>query len=331
MKRVRWGLLSTANINSKMIPAIRASKEGDLVAVSSRGGANARKYARQWEIPLAFESYQAMLDSKEIDAVYIGLPNHLHAEWSIRALDSGLHVLCEKPFAITLSEVDAMIEASRRNARVLAEAFMYRHHPQTKIAGKLIRSGKLGEISHAWGTFSFPLRDRRNVRLQPEMGGGSLWDIGVYPMSMAQFFFGETPISVFGSQWIGKSGVDETFVGELHFAGDRFAQISSSFRTQFFTQFEVVGTKGRLSLNRPFTAMDSDRRLIFYPHKGDPAEISVPDQELYVGEIEDMNNAILHGSSSYLSLEETRNHVRTILALYQSAQTGNRVDLSSFQ
>ncbi len=148
--KVRWGLLSTAHINRRLIPAIRASKRGELVAVASRSLSKAEDYAANWNIPVAFGSYQDMLDSGQIDVVYISLPNHLHAEWSIRALQAGVHVLCEKPFAITLEQVDQMIETSRQTEKVLAEAFMYRHHPQTKIVGEWVRSGRLGEIRLVW-------------------------------------------------------------------------------------------------------------------------------------------------------------------------------------
>ena len=135
MNKIRWGLLSTANINRRLIPAIRASERGELVAVASRSLESARKYAHEWDIPKAFGGYQEMLESGEVDAVYISLPNHLHAEWSIRSMQAGVNVLCEKPFAITLDEVDQMIAASQASGRVLSEAFMYRHHPQTKYVG----------------------------------------------------------------------------------------------------------------------------------------------------------------------------------------------------
>ncbi|NTV37777.1 MAG: Gfo/Idh/MocA family oxidoreductase [Anaerolineales bacterium] len=147
MNKVRWGILSTARINRRLIPAIRASRRGVVVAVASRDEARSKAYAAEWEIPQYFGSYEAMLDSGEIDAVYIGLPNHLHAEWTIKAMQAGLHVLCEKPFATSLQEVDAMIAASQQTGRVLAEAFMYIHHPQTKIVREWVRSGKLGERS----------------------------------------------------------------------------------------------------------------------------------------------------------------------------------------
>lgn len=327
MQKVRWGLLSTARINRRLITAIRASARGDLVAVASRDFNKARSYAKKWHIPRAFGSYEDMLESGEIDAVYISLPNHLHARWSIRALESGVHVLCEKPFALSLDEVDQMIKASRQNKRVLAEAFMYRHHPQTKIAGQWIDSGKLGEICALRGVFTFAIGTREDVRLIPEYGGGSLWDIGVYPLSLAQFLSGQAPDWVFGTGWFRDTGVDETFSGMLHYPGGFSAQITSSFRSPFNTFFEVIGTLGRLTFTRPFTGLDQGRHLTFFDQDGRSSDIKVPKQELYIGEVEDMHSAILDGKSQYVSLQETRNHVRTVLALYQSANTGQIVHM----
>jgi len=326
-KSVRWGLLSTANINRKLMPPIRASQRGELTAVASRDLGKAQAYAAQWEIPHAFGSYQEMLDSGKVDAVYISLPNHLHAEWTIRALNAGVHVLCEKPFAITLEEVDQMIAASQQSGRVLAEAFMYRHHPQTKIVGEWVRSGRLGEITQVWGVFNFQTEVRDDVRLVPEFGGGCLWDVGVYPMSFAQFVYGGPPEEVSGLQWTGDTGVDETFVGQMRYPGGGLAQIASSFRNPFNIQMEIIGREGRLSLNRPFTAVDDNPHLLFHTKDDDLQEIPVPEQELYIGEVEDMHDAILDGAHPYLTLAETRDHVRTVLALYESAQSGQLVRL----
>lgn len=327
MSKVRWGLLSTANINRRVIPAIRASRRGELVAVGSRTRERAEAYAREWEIPRAFGSYDEMLASGAVDAVYVSLPNHLHAEWSIKAMERGVHVLCEKPFAPTLEEVDAMIETAEKSGRVLAEAFMYRHHPQMKIVGEWVRAGRLGDVSVVRGAFSFTIDDRDNVRLVPEYGGGSLWDVGVYPLSFAQYVMGGPPQRVTGAQWLGESDVDEVFVGQMHYAGDRFAQITSGFRMPFHTSAEVLGTEGRLFLNRPFVGVDEEARLLFYPPDGPPEAIDVPEKELYLGEIEDMHAAILDGAPNYLTLAETRNHVRTVLALYESAALQQPVDL----
>ncbi|MBK8901059.1 MAG: Gfo/Idh/MocA family oxidoreductase [Anaerolineaceae bacterium] len=328
MSNIRWGLLSTANINRRLIPAIRASARGELVAVASRSQASAQAYANEWDIPQAFGSYEAMLASDAVDAVYISLPNHLHAEWSIKAMQHGKHVLCEKPFALTLDEVDEMTAVSQQTNRVLTEAFMYRHHPQTKIVGEMVRNGRLGRITVVRAVFNFAFTTRENIRLVPEMGGGCLWDVGVYPLSFAQYVMGGPPQQVFGTQWLGESGVDEVFSGQMVYANGAMAQISSSFCTPFHTQVEIIGTEGRLVLNRPFIGHnDGDRTLIFYPNEGGPEEIDVPEKELYLGEIEDLHAAVLDGQAQYLSLDETRNHVKTVLALYESARTGQVITL----
>lgn len=325
MEKIRWGLVSTAHINRRVIPAIRASERGELAAVASRKKRAAQNYAKRWDIQHAFGGYEEMLESDAIDAVYVSLPNHLHAAWSIKAMQAGKHVLCEKPFAISLEEVDAMIATSKETERVLAEAFMYRHHPQTKLAGKLVRNGKVGDVLVVRGVFNFAMSDPKvNVRMVPEYGGGSLWDVGVYPLSFAQFIMGETPQKVFGDQWVGKSRVDEVFSGQMVYRGGRLTQIACSFRSPFYTHAEIIGTKGRITLSRPFTGME-DGEMLFYDADDKVERIPVPEIELYLGQIEDMHAAILDGAPNYLTLAETRNHIRTVLALYESAKTGKAV------
>lgn len=333
-KKIRWGLLSTANINRRVIPAIQQSEHGELMAVASRTSESASAYAKEWDIPHAFGTYQEMLISGAVDAVYIGLPNHLHAEWSIHAMQAGLHVLCEKPFALRLDDVDAMIAVQKKTGRVLAEAFMYRHHPQTKISGNLVQSGRLGEVTLLRGIFNFSMNPKGrnkispNVRLVPNWGGGCLWDVGVYPLSFAQFIFGGLPEWVFGAQWIGEFGVDETFCGQIGYSGGGLAQISAAFRSPYHTHIEIIGTEGRLEITRPFTGLDEDeRRLTFFDAAGKAEEIPVPEEYLYQGEIEDMHAAIIDGTPNYLTLTETRNHVKTVLALYKSAKNGKSVQL----
>ncbi|MDX1662670.1 MAG: Gfo/Idh/MocA family oxidoreductase [Candidatus Promineifilaceae bacterium] len=326
MNDVRWGLLSTANINKALIPAIRASERGELVAVASRSEERAAAYAREWDIPQAFGSYESMLESGAVNAVYVSLPNNLHAEWSIRAMENGVHVLCEKPFALTLQEVDAMIDAAETTGCVLAEAFMYRHHPQMKQVGAWVREGRLGEVMGVRATFNFAFRSRDNIRLDPQLGGGCLWDVGVYPLSFAQYIMGGPPRWVVGDQWLGDTGVDEFFMGQMHYAGGRTAQIMSAFRTPFYTMAEVVGTEGRLLLDRPFTRVE-EGSITFFPADGEPETTHPPQKNLYLGEVEDMHDAILDSEPLYLSLTETRNHVRTVLALYESAEKQRVVQL----
>lgn len=327
MPTVRWGLLSTAHINRRLIPALRASRRGALVAVASRNQTSADAYAASWGIPRAFGSYQAMLESSEIDAVYIGLPNHLHCDWTIKALAAGKHVLCEKPFALSLAEVDRMVDAAIQSGRVLAEAFMYLHHPQMKTLGHWVHQGRIGEVAFVRAVFNFTLTDANNIRLRPETGGGALWDIGIYPVSCAQFLMGGPPVRVAAEQRTGETGVDVVFSGQMLYPNGGIAQISASFRSPFYSLVEVYGSLGRLTLNRPFV-LGSDgvqRQLLFHPNEGPPQPISFPDPELYSCEIEDFHDAVLDGAPPYLSLAETRDHIATVLALYEAARmSGHR-------
>ncbi len=337
MNIVRWGLLSTANINRSLIPAIRESKRGRLVAVASRSLESAQSYAREWEIPRAYGSYSEMLESGEVDAVYISLPNHLHGEWTIKALEAGVHVLCEKPFATSVEEVDKVIAARDKNDKVVTEAFMYRHHPQTRIVEEWMREGKLGQITIIRGAFDFLMGEKGrnpgslNVRMVPDYGGGCLWDVGIYPLSYTQLLMGRAPDWVYGSQVPGPTGIDEVFAGQMGFPteeGEVLAQISSSFNTPFHTFMEIIGTAGSLTISHPFTKMDKNSRVIYSDRRGKSRNIRIPKKSLYLGEVEDLQTAILDGNEPLISLEETRDHVRTALALYESARTGHSVRLS---
>jgi predicted dehydrogenase len=269
----------------------------------------AQDYAAEWEIPNAYDSYQALLDDAEIDVVYNSLPNHLHAEWTVNALESDKHVLCEKPLAISLQEVDQMRAAAANHERVLAEAFMYRHHPQTILVKEMVDTGEIGEVRVIKGAFSYNLTNSGDVRLKPEMGGGSLWDVGCYPVSYARYILGNEPLEAFGWGTFGESGVDEVFVGQLRFADDVFVQFDCGFRSLPRSRIVIIGSRATLTVPTPFK----------------PG--TVPGQELYIGEVEDMTDAILSGKQPRISLEDSRNNVAVILALLQSAQEGRSVSL----
>lgn len=317
---LRWGLLSTARINRALIKPIRSSERNTLVAVASRSEENAQNYASKWNIPRAFGSYQAMLDDPEIDVIYNSLPNHLHAEWTIKALQAGKHVLCEKPIAISLAEVDAMQTATGETGNVLAEAFMYRHHPQTMMVKELVESGKLGSIRMIKGAFTFNLTNSGDVRLEPEMGGGSLWDIGCYPISFARYILGSEPMEAFGWQMTGETGVDEVFAGQLRFPDDVLFQFDCGFRSQFRARIVVVGSEATLTVPSPFKPGLNEELKLF---KDDLVQtIGIPGQELYIGEVEDMTDCILLGKTPRVTLQDSRNNVAAILALLQSAREG---------
>src|SRR5215471_4974594 len=224
MRRLRWGLLSTARINRAVIPAIRESARSELAAVASRTADRARAYAAEWDIPRAIGSYEEMLADPSLDALYVPLPNHLHVEWTVRALEAGKHVLCEKPLALSVEDVDRVADACRRTGRTAAEAFMYRHHPLTHAAQAFVSDGRLGTIKTYRGSFSFLLTREGDVRLDPSMGGGSLWDVGCYPVSYSNMLAGRAPVDVFGWQRASGRGVDMEFFGMMRYADGSVAQ-----------------------------------------------------------------------------------------------------------
>ena len=191
---LNWGLLSTAKINRALIKPLRASKRTRLLGVASRSQSSAEAYASEWKIPRAYGSYEAMLADPEIDVVYNSLPNHLHAEWTVKALQAGKHVLCEKPLALTVAEVDRIIAASNETGKIATEAFMYRHHAQTLKIKEIVDSNLIGQVQLIKGAFTFTLTREGDYRLIKEYGGGSLWDVGCYPISFARMVVGEEPV-----------------------------------------------------------------------------------------------------------------------------------------
>jgi len=327
-KTLNWGMLSTARINRALIPPLQVSKRNHLLAVGSRTRESADKYARDKKIPRAHGSYEALLADPEIDVIYNSLPNHLHAGWTIKAVESGKHVLCEKPLALTVDEVDAIHTAARKHERVVAEAFMYRHHPQTLKVQEIVKSGSLGTLKLIRGSFSFVLSREEDIRLlDPALGGGSIWDVGCYPISYVRTVVGENPLEVFGWQVTGPTGIDETFVGQMRFPNGVHAQFDSSFAIPFHTFMEIIGSEGTLSIPKPFKPDVNER--IFLTHGDKTETIKVKGQELYLGEVEDMADAILLGRDPRVSLEDSRANVAAISALLESAKTGMPVKLDS--
>lgn len=324
-KILNWGLLSTARINRALIPPLRVSKRNHLLAVASRTQEAADRYAREWKIPRAHGSYEALLSDPEIDVIYNSLPNHMHAGWTIKAVEAGKHVLCEKPLALSVDEVDAMQSAARKHGRVVAEAFMYRHHPQTLKVQELVQNGSLGTLKLIRGSFGFVLTRAGDVRLDPAMGGGSLRDVGCYPISYARTVAGETPLEVFGWQVTGPTGIDETFVGQMRFDRGIHAQFDCSFAIPVHSFFEIVGTEGTLNIPRPFKPGIDEK---IYLTRGTNTEtIKIKGQELYIGEVEDMADAILLGHDPRISLNDSRANVGVITALIESARAGMPVRL----
>jgi len=323
---LRWGILGVARINRALIPPIQGAERHELVAIASRDAARAAEAAKQWGIPRAYGSYEDLLADRDVDVVYNPLPNALHAAWTIRAAEAGKHVLCEKPLALTVEEVDRIQDAARRAGVVVAEAFMYRHHPQTLRIAELVKGGSLGTLRLVRGSFSFFLTHEKDPRLDPAQGGGSLWDVGCYPVSFARFVLGEEPAEAFGWKATGPTGIDETFAGGLRFPSGVLALVDSSFRAPLRTHIEIVGSDGSLVVPHPFKP---GLQETMHLSRGETREeIPVAGQELYLGEIEDMADAVLHGRPSRVSLAESRGNVATLVALLEAAAKGQPVPLS---
>jgi len=320
---VRLGLLSTADINRKVIPGARASDKVDLVAVASRDRARAEEYAKTWEIERAYGSYEAMLEDPDLDAVYISLPNTMHREWSIRSLEAGKHVICEKPFSKRPDDVEAAFDAAERTGRLLTEAFMYRHNPQTAKLVELVREGAVGELRVVRSAFSYSLYDTENIRLRTDVDGGSLMDVGCYCVSGSRLLAGE-PAAVSGQAYIGPSGTDWVFTGAMRFAGDVHALFDCATCLPNRDELEAIGTEGSLFLDDPWHA---NTPVIELRRDRGTDRIELDPIDSYRLELENLADAIAGEAPLLLGREDALGQARTIEALFRSADSGDVVRL----
>jgi predicted dehydrogenase len=320
---VRFGVLSTAEINEKVLAGAGASDRVEIVAVASRDRDRADAHARAHGIGRAYGSYDALLADPELEAIYISLPNSLHVEWSIRALDAGKHVLCEKPLDRREAEVERAFDAADRAGRLLAEAFMWRHNPQTARLQELVGSGAIGEIRQIRAAFSFTLTQEQNVRLRADLDGGALMDVGCYCIGGARLLAGE-PHAVFGVQLTGPTGVDVRFAGVLRFPNDVIAQFHCGFDLPPESRLEPIGSQGSIVLRDPWHA----RKPGLEVRRADASEwVDVELANSYRLELENLADAIRGVGEPLLGRKDAVGQARTIEALYRSAATGTAVSL----
>jgi len=323
VKPVTWGILSTANINRLVIPPAHASEKVELLAVASRDQARADEYAAEWEVPRAFGSYEALLADDEIEAVYISLPNNLHCEWSIRAVEAGKHVLCEKPMGKRAAEVEEAFDAAERAGRIVSEAFMYRHSPQTERVRLLLDEGAIGELRVVRACFSFAMFDTENIRLRTDVEGGSLMDVGCYCVNGSRLLAGE-PELVFGQQLIGPSGTDWVFTGSMRFPGDAFALFDCGTALPSRDELEAIGSEGSLFLDDPWHG----RTPVIEVRRGREVErIELEPVDSYRLELENVSDAIRGEGELLLGREDAVAQARTLEALHESATNGALVSL----
>jgi xylose dehydrogenase (NAD/NADP) len=318
---VNWGILSTADINQKLIPGAHESPKVKLLAVASRDKTRAEEYARSWEIERAYGSYDELLADPEIEAVYIPLPNTMHVEWSIKALEAGKHVLCEKPMSRSAADVERAFETAEKDGRILSEAFMYRHNPQTRQLTELVDDGAIGELRLIRAAFSYGLYDAENIRLRTDVEGGSLMDVGCYCVSGSRLLGGE-PERVYGEARIGETGTDWVFTGTLRFPGDVLATFDCGTGLVDRDELEAIGSEGSLFLDDPWHC---NVPTIELRKDGNVDRIGVERQDSYRLELENVSDAIRGEADLLLGREDGVAQARVLEALYQSATSGSPV------
>lgn len=316
---LRWGILGTARINRRIIPAMRQSRRGTLTAIASRTRVRAEAYAREWSIDRAIDGYQALLDDPAIDAVYIPLPNTDHVPWTLAAIAAGKHVLCEKPLALDPADVDRIASAADAAGIVVEEGFMYRHEPLTARVVSLIRGGAIGPVRAVVSGFTFALEPGTNIRRESSLGGGALWDVGCYPVTYAQLIADQDPTMVFGAARWHAPGVDDEFTGLLQFADGGTASVFGGFRAAYRTWLEIVGRDGALTVPNPFRPGPLET-LQWHRASGVEAIAVTGSPEIFVREIEHFEARILDSAGAVVSLAESRRTAATLSALYASAR-----------
>ena len=329
MEKVRWGIISTAKIGTEqVIPAMQAGKNTEILGIASRNLEAAQREAGRLGIPRSYGSYEALLADADIEAIYNPLPNHLHVPWSIKALEAGKHVLCEKPIALTSQEGQQLVDAAARYPQLkVMEAFMYRHAPQWQKARELVMSGGLGQLRSIQTFFSYYNDDPEDIRNMAAIGGGGLMDIGCYPISVSRFLFDDEPRRVLG--WVEFDPTFET---------DRLASALLEFEAgtstlTCSTQLEphqrvlIVGTGGSLEIEIPFNAPVDRPCKIWYSRQGQVEELLLDTSNQYTIQGDLFSRAILDDTEVPTPIADSVANMRVIEAVFQSAAENSWVTL----
>jgi predicted dehydrogenase len=328
-RRLRWGVLSTANIaQKKWIPGVRRSPRGrgEVVAIASRDGAAAEAVANALAIPRAHGSYEALIADPEVDALYIPLPNHLHREWAIEAMRAGKHVLCEKPLALTSGQAQEMVDAAASAGVLLMEAFMYRLHPSWVAVRELLAAGRIGRLQTVQSWFSYYNDDPRNIRNSAEAGGGALMDIGCYSVNLSRMLFGAEPERVEAAMVRDPDlGVDTLTSGLLVFPGGGTATFTCSTRSENDQRVHIYGTEGHISIGIPFNIPPDRPSHVFVTHGGEPPV--APEVERFTFETADpygveadaFADAVLDGAGLPIPPEDAVANMRVIERIFGAA------------
>jgi predicted dehydrogenase len=333
---LRIGVLGAANIARKVvIPSILRAEGVELAAIASESS-KATDFLEQTDLTTAGGvalrdavracTYEELLADDTVDAVYIPLPNHLHAPWSKRAADAGKHVLCEKPAARTRAEAEDAIEHCVAQGVIWMEAFMYRFHPQWQLVLDRLRDGAIGELRLVRSVFTFTVSSPENVRRQADIGGGSLYDVGYYCLNASRWTMGAEPVAVSASMSLGPEGIDEEFAGLLDFGEGRHALIASSFTQPYRHEVELLGTAGRIRVPSAFVNRSDPVTVELEDAAGAWTLLEVPGDDEYRLEVEDFARCVNAGRQpQVVSHEDTLANMAAVDALYEAARSGRRI------
>jgi xylose dehydrogenase (NAD/NADP) len=329
-RRLRWGILGGARIARVcVIPALNQSRNGEIRRLGCRSEERGQTLAQQHGIPLLCCRYEEVIEDPQLDAVYIPLPNHMHKEWTLRAIQAGKHVLCEKPMAINAAEARCMVQAAKAQGVCLMEALMYRFHPRSRRIKDLVKCGAIGEARLIRTSFCFSHPDPSDARFRPEMGGGALLDVGTYGVSLARWILNEEPESVQACAEYGPTGVDVTFIGLLRFPGGCLASVEASFMSALQQTFGIIGSRGAIELpHNAFIPWEKD--AIFYMRGAEEEEGRLeilPGVDQYRLMVEHFSDCVLNGKALDFPPEESLANMRVLDALAQSARERRAVDL----
>lgn len=335
MRKVKWGQISTADIGvKKVLPGMKKSEYCEIVGISSRNADTAKKWAKQLNIPKAYASYEELLADPEIEAVYNPLPNHLHVPWSIKALEAGKHVLCEKPIALNSAAAQTLIDAARQHPKLkVMEAFMYRFHPQWVRTKQMVTDGKVGDLRTIQSFFSYYLTDPTNIRNMADIGGGGLLDIGCYNISLSRFIFGREPQRISGLVELDPQlRIDRLASGIMDFGKDsagyaNTATFTCATQMSSYQRVNIHGTTGRIEIEIPFNAPPDKPCRMWWQHEGEIDEIVLPvaDQYQYQGDV--MSQAIINDTPVPTPLEDALANMKAIEAVIESSRTGQWVQM----
>jgi D-xylose 1-dehydrogenase (NADP+, D-xylono-1,5-lactone-forming) len=330
---VRWGILGAARVNERLLPAIVAANNAELVAIASRrNGAAAetlKKHAPQLSSVRTLDDPELLLDADDIDAVYLPMANDEHAEWALKAIAKGKHVLIEKPMALSLDDIEAICAAARHNNVLAMEGFMYCFHPQHDYVRELIDSGVIGEVRTVRTSFSFPMKPARMYRLAKDIenGGGAMWDIGPYAIHTARKWFDSDPVAVTAMAKFIESGADTSFSGVLDYDDGRYAHFDMSFERARRSEYEIIGTLGGINCHTVWQNPEEKPVISWWTDAGHKEQVELEKADHFILEIEHFSDCILNGHKPTLTMQDAKANCKVINAAIQSAKQGKTIKI----